>query len=149
MTTPIIGTGIALTLITIMVALLIFISGARITPFNPHRAATSARKFTSGNALLLLSALNLASFVYHTLGDASNVTGAPADVLAIGVSVFLITLILLIVVARNLADAAIGVTAVLVKTALHSGPAGVIALCTVAALTLVVLALARGFIRAR
>lgn len=122
----------------------------RVTTFNPSRARTRARSASSGNGLLLLAAVNLATLVYELISQGAGLHEVLAAALSVLLPVFLLTAIVLLVVSRSLADLVIGlvgVSAALTGAFLQGGAPAVIAVLVLSMLTLVLLGWARGFLR--
>jgi hypothetical protein len=124
---------------------------ARLTAFNPRRAQTTARSGASGNALLMLAALNLASLAYDVISQGGRLHGELAIMgIEVLVPVFVVVMILLLVASRSVADAIIGATGLVAAGSnayLQSGPRGMLVVLMLAMIVLFLLGVVRGFVR--
>lgn len=122
---------------------------AQATSFNAKRARTYARSASSGNALLILAAVQLSLLAFKVTTDADRYESL-RHMLPTLVPVALIGGLIFLVLARSVADAVIGgigVGAALVETSLDYGPVGIISVLMLTMMVLFILAIVRCFLR--
>jgi len=122
---------------------------AQATSFNAKRARTYARSATSGNALLVLAAVQLSLLAFKVTTDADRYEGL-RHMLPTLVPVALIGGLIFLVLARSIADAVIGgigIGAALIETSLDYGIVGVVSVLILTVLVLFILTIVRGFLR--
>jgi hypothetical protein len=147
---PIIGAGITLAML-LLIYRIILKPRSRWTTFNPARARTRARAGSSGNGLLILAAVNVALLGWDLAVQGAQLhLRALANALGILVPVMIITLLVLLVVSRSLADMVIGLIgtgAAFFGAYLQGGLVAVLSVLVLTMLAMFILGVARGFLR--
>jgi hypothetical protein len=147
---PIIGTGITLGMLLLIYRILLR-PRSRWTAFNPARARTRARAGSSANSLLMLAAVNVALLGWELAVQGAQLhLRALANALGVLVPVLIVTLLVLLVVSRSLADLVIGLIgtgAAFVGAYLQGGLVAVMAVLVLTMLAMFILGVARGFLR--
>ena len=110
-----------------------------------------ARSASSGNGLLMLAAVNLALLGWDLVEQGAQLhLHAVATALGLLVPVMIVSLLVLLVVSRSLADLVIGLIgtgAAFVNAYLQGGVPAVLIVLVLAMLALFILGMARGFLR--
>lgn len=124
---------------------------SRWAAFSPVRARMRANRATTPNGLLMLAAVNLAALGWEliTEGSTLRLRGA-AEASSLLVLVLCVTLLVLMVVSRSLADlltGLVGVMAALTSAYLRGGLPAVLTILALSIVTLLLLGLIRGFLR--
>ena len=146
--TGVIGTTVV---VVALLALIMFMVRGRLRPgFNPRRAATAMRSPTGTNAAVVLAVAQMATLALDTGGRLDAVPGLPAEPTAGALVGALVVFVVAAAVAPAPAAAVagvVGVAASLAAASVSHGPSGLAAMVVVLALTLFLLATARGFVR--
>ncbi|HEX2903965.1 MAG TPA: hypothetical protein VHO01_10970 [Jatrophihabitans sp.] len=123
----------------------------RWTPFNARRAQLRSRSPGSSNGMLILAAVNLATLGWDVAVQAAALPRRLfGEATATLIPVVIVSMLLLLVVSRRLADvllAALGVAAAFSGAYVQGGAAGLSAVVILTLLTLFLLGAARGFLR--
>jgi hypothetical protein len=147
---PSVGAGITLGMLLLIYRILLRPRG-RWTAFNPARARTRARAGSSANGLLVLAAVNVAVLGWDIAVQGALLhVRALTDALSVLIPVLIVTILVLLVVSRSLADMVIGLIgsgAAFVSAYLQGGLAAVIAVLVLTMLAMFILGVARGFLR--
>jgi hypothetical protein len=147
---PIFGAAVTLAML-LLIYRIILKPHSRLTAFNAARAQTRARSASSGNGLLMLAAVNVALLGWDLAEQGAQVDlHAVATALGLLVPVMIVSLLVLLVVSRSLADLVIGLIgtgAAFVNAYLQGGVPAVLIVLVLTMLSLFILGAARGLLR--